>query len=260
MSWKRPSYSPLASVSISSSLKPGARGIRVAVNEADDVGAVRARLLAAHLELDALPGGDREPVGVAVNRSASQLRHLRLPEVADAAEEDAVHRRLLGGIGLAVVEDPRRLAADARERADAVLPPRLDGDDDVLARLRLAPEVREHPLEGVGVLPERLRRVLRDQLVGDQRLDALALLCVPVRVDLQLPVDDCHIILLVARVGRHPKSTRLRVARPRQDPFPGMCTSYTPSRGELWSDRPLRPATERRIRPTGRYAACCTPV
>ena len=57
--------------------------------------------------------------------------------------------------------------------------------------------------EGGGVLPERLRRVLRDQLVRDQRPDPLALLCVPVRVDLQLPVDDCHIILLVAP-GRTP--------------------------------------------------------
>ena len=77
------------------------------------------------------------------------------------------------------------------------------GDDHVLAGLRLATEVLEHPFEGVGVLPERPGRVLLHQLVRDQRLDPLALFRVPVHVDLELSVDDCHIILLVAP-GRSP--------------------------------------------------------
>src|SRR5581483_2596618 len=51
-----------------------------------------------------------------------------------------------------------------------------------------AAEVLEHALERVRVLAERLGGVLGDQLVGDQRLDALALLRVPVEVDLNLPV------------------------------------------------------------------------
>jgi hypothetical protein len=56
-----------------------AGGVRVPVNEADDVGLVGARLLARDLELDGLAGRDGEPVGVPVDRRFAELGHLRPP-------------------------------------------------------------------------------------------------------------------------------------------------------------------------------------
>ena len=103
-------------------LEARARRVRVAVDEPDDVGAVASGLLAAHLELDGLPGRDREPVAVAVNRGLAHRQPA--PQVAHAAQEDAVHRLLLGREGL-VVEDLGRLAPHAREDAEPVLLPRL---------------------------------------------------------------------------------------------------------------------------------------
>src|ERR1051325_7116689 len=83
-------------------------------------------------------------------------------QIADTGEEHAVHRFFLACEDR-LVEQLWRHAARAREYADPVLPPRLHGHDDVLSRLRCAPEVVEQAPQRLALPPARAERAgLRD--------------------------------------------------------------------------------------------------
>src|ERR1044071_1260544 len=93
-------------------------------------------------------------------------------QIADTREEHAVQRFFLACEDR-LRADLWRPAARAREHPDPVLPPRLHGHDDVLSRLRCAPEVVEQAPQRLALRPARAERgcaMLLDDRLVDQGL------------------------------------------------------------------------------------------